>query len=122
MNSLCELIFRLCGARLFSHVLLLAVAFLLTAAPLVSADPLREYRPPEHGQGFNKAHRSTLKKQQDKRRLLSMSEAIAIAERRNNGQVLSARQTVNTDGEPVYIIKVVTDNGVVRTVRINARQ
>lgn len=89
---------------------------------MVSADPLREYRPPEHGQGFNKAHRSTLKQQQDKRRLLSMSEAIAIAERRNNGQVLSARQTVNAAGEPVYIIKVVTENGVVRNLRINARQ
>lgn len=117
-----DFIVRHCGGRLLGPTLLLAAVLSVTATATVYADPLRGHHPEARDERHNKVHRSTIKNQESKHRLLSMSEAIAIAERRNNGEVLSARQTVNAAGEPVYIIKVVTKKGVVRKMRINARQ
>lgn len=55
-------------------------------------------------------------------RRLTMSEAIAIAERRSEGRVLSAREGVDRSGEPVYYVKVLSKKGVVRTIKIRANR
>lgn len=51
---------------------------------------------------------------------LSLSEAIAIAKRRHGGEVLSAKRAKDGSGRPIYVIKLLTDGGVVKKVRIAA--
>lgn len=93
--------------------LILVAAFSLDAA----ADHHKNF-----SKGFNKSHHSGAGSTIKNKRMLSMSQAIAMAERRNNGQVLAARQSVNAAGETVYVIKILTKKGVVRKVRINAHR
>ena len=50
----------------------------------------------------------------------SMSEAIAIAKQKVPGEVVSARKQINKKGEGVYHIKILSNQGVVRRVRVQA--
>lgn len=53
--------------------------------------------------------------------LISKEQAIAIAKSRYKGKVLSA-DLEHDNGTPAYRVKLVTDKGRVKTVRINARE
>lgn len=50
---------------------------------------------------------------------ISKSQAIAIAKRRYQGKVLSA-ELVKGAGAPFYKVKILTDSGRVKTVRVDA--
>lgn len=52
--------------------------------------------------------------------LISREQAIAIAKGRHKGKVLSA-DLVNKSKDPAYKVKLLTDKGRVKTVRIKAR-
>ncbi len=53
--------------------------------------------------------------------IISKEQAIAIAKRRHQGKVLSADLEQNKNA-PAYRVKLLTDKGRVKTVRINARE
>jgi uncharacterized membrane protein YkoI len=51
---------------------------------------------------------------------ISQDEAVAQARQRYNGKVLSA-ETIRDDGRKVYRIKMLTQDGRVKRIRIDAR-
>jgi uncharacterized membrane protein YkoI len=51
---------------------------------------------------------------------VSLDEAVSRVRRQTNGKILSA-ETVRIKGRPVHVIKVLTPDGRVKRVRIDAR-
>ncbi|MEN8106591.1 MAG: PepSY domain-containing protein [Pseudomonadota bacterium] len=51
---------------------------------------------------------------------ISLDEAVAQARQRNKGKVLSA-ETIRVDGRKVHRIKILTKNGRVKRIQIDAR-
>ncbi|EGG98327.1 hypothetical protein imdm_155 [gamma proteobacterium IMCC2047] len=54
-------------------------------------------------------------------RYISKAQAIDIARQRSNGKILSAK-FVQRDHQAFYKVKVLTDQGRVKTLRINAKR
>lgn len=52
---------------------------------------------------------------------ISKAQAIEIARQRSNGKILSAK-LVHRERQAFYKIKVLTDQGRIRTLRVNARR
>ena len=51
---------------------------------------------------------------------ISLDEAVAQAQQQNQGKVLSA-ETIRVDGRKVHRIKILTHNGRVKRIKIDAR-
>lgn len=52
---------------------------------------------------------------------VSMSSAVAQVQKSTGGRVIGARQSIDRSGRPVYLIKVLMPNGVVRVMQVPAR-
>ncbi len=53
---------------------------------------------------------------------ISMQQAIRIAKRQFPGRVLSAKRSVNRQGDVVYRIKILSNSGQIRTITVAANQ
>jgi hypothetical protein len=95
------------SGRLITGVLILLLSTLLATAPVLAARP--HYPPLLLAQ---KGHAD--------KGGISIDEAIALARQHNKGKVLSA-ETIRVDGRKVYRIKMLTKDGRVRRIRIDAR-
>ena len=88
-------------------ILLLITSLTFAATGFAAQQPLQRHWP-----------NRTILAEQD---LISRDQAIAIAKSRYKGKVLSADLEQN-NGNHAYRIKLLTDKGRVKTVRINARE
>ena len=95
------------GGRLLTGWLILLLATLPATGPVVAA--------PHH-------HHSILiaKNNHGDNGSISLDEAVAKARRNNKGKVLSAK-TTRSDGRKVHRIKILTKDGRVKRIRIDAR-
>lgn len=81
---------------------------------------MSEYEP-SHRQQLQSRSDAYLKLAADQTgKKLSLRQAIAIAKRRHGGEVLSAKRATDGKGREIYVIKLLTDGGVVKKVRIVA--
>lgn len=97
--------------RMLSKTLMLVLA--VVAAPAAIADPVADrpsHPPREHDSRFFVA-------QQDG---LTLSEAVEKVRRQYKGRIVSAETRRNGNRE-VHIIKVLTEDGKVKTVRVPGR-
>lgn len=88
--------------------LLPLVAALVLASPLHAAGPNAADRPLHNGAGLILAQGNCA----------TLSEAVAQVRRQYNGRIVSA-ETRRSGNREVHHIKVLTDDGKVKTVRIN---
>lgn len=104
------------------YLLLLLAVVLILSLPVVADSEVHQRHYLKISQLYDGAKKRPSKRHAQGARVLSMSEAIAIAKRRSNGEVLSAKKSVNRQGKLAYHIKVLSDKGVVRTIIIDAER
>ncbi len=81
-----------------------ALAFLLSAGPVYAAPPWQrdDVRPAVNAG-------------------ISLSDAIEKVRASTGGRVIGASQGIDRGGRPVYLVKVLLPNGVVRVMRVPAQ-
>ena len=95
------------GGRLLTGWLILLLATLPATGPVMAA--------PHHYHSILIA-----KNNHGNNDSISLDEAVAKARRKNKGKVLSA-ETIRKDGRQVHSIKILTKDGRVKRIRIDAR-
>jgi len=95
------------GGRLLTGWLILLLATLLATGPVLAA--------PHHH-----SHMLIAKNKHGDNGGISLDEAVAKARRNNKGKVLSA-ETTRSDGRKVHRIKILTKDGRVKRIRVDAR-
>lgn len=110
---------------------LLITTCLLAASLSASAQPANNehlyddgFHGFEHTQGFNDRFSSEHRKQWlqlAEQAYISKAQAIDIARQRSSGKILSAK-LIRKEQHAFYKIKVLTDQGRIKTLRINAQR
>jgi len=100
---------RIISLRHLLPVLLLALASISLSSPAVAGDVHRGDRGADRGRPI------VLAKSE-----MSLDAAVAMVRERFGGKVISA-STSNRGGKKVHVIKVLSDEGRVRTVRVDAQ-
>lgn len=93
------------------RIALWAICGLVT---LLVAEPALSYR---QDSGTDKAHFAQWL--YVARNSISLDEAVSRVRRQTNGKILAAK-TVRIDGRPVHVIKVLTPDGRVKRIRVDA--
>ena len=113
-----------CAARCGRLVVALCAAVVLplhaatsTSSAVHSVPSWHQAQAPVHSPGYVDKRRYGVKPS----RGLSMSEAISRAQSQFPGRVLSAKRSVGRSGDVVFRIKILSDSGEVRTIRVASR-
>ena len=98
------------GGRLITGVLILLLVTLLASGPVPATPHHPHLLLAKNNHGNKDGNKGGISK----------DEAVARARQQNKGKVLSA-ETIRVDGRKVYRIKILTKDGRVKRIRIDAR-
>ncbi len=93
----------------------LGLAAVLLAGHAQAAPPWKEGDAGRSGRGHQQQSQSS------QQPTTSLADAVSHVKASTGGRIVGASQSIDRSGAPVYLIKVLMPNGVVRTMRVPAR-